>query len=122
MKKQKSLNLERVLETQRKFVKARDWEKFHTPKNIAMALGIEAAELAEIFLWLTDAESKTVMKDSKASSKVKEEIADVFFYLMRLSDLLGVDLEESFYRKMEMNQKKYPVYLSKGSARKYTEL
>ena len=122
MKKRKALELNRVLEIQRKFVRERDWEKFHTPKNITIALGIEASELMEIFLWLTDQESKDVMKNSKTAAKIREEIADVFFWLVRLSDVLDLELNECFFQKMGLNHKKYPVKLAKGKMTKYTEL
>lgn len=119
--KKDTLNLKEVFKTQRAFAKARQWEKFHTPKNIATALSIEAAELLEVFLWLNEKESKAVMKSPKMNEAVRHEMADVFYWLCRLADILEVDLEGAFWEKMEQNAKKYPVALARGNARKYTE-
>jgi NTP pyrophosphatase (non-canonical NTP hydrolase) len=112
------MNLKKVTQLQRAFVKARDWEQFHTPKNLAVALSVEASELLEVFQWMKDKESLK----PEAAAHVREEIADVFFYLVRLSDVLEIDLEQAFMDKMKKNARKYPVRLSKGSSRKYTEL
>ena len=116
------LNIGAILKLQREFVAARKWERFHTPKNLSMALAGEAAELMEIFQWLTDAESRKVMKDPVKAGAVSHELADVFYYLLRLADILQVDLEQAFLEKMQHNQVKYPVKLAKGNARKYHEL
>ena len=112
----------KLLEMQREFVRAREWERFHTPKNLAMALAGEAGELLEIFQWLTAEESYDVPKDKKKLTALQHEIADIFYYLMRLADVLGVDMEKAFLDKMKENARKYPVKLSKGTAKKYTEL
>jgi len=116
------LNIGALLKLQREFVSARKWERFHTPKNLSMALAGEAAELMEIFQWLTDSESRKVMKDPVKAGAVSHELADVFYYLLRLADILQVDLEQAFLEKMQHNQVKYPVKLAKGNARKYHEL
>jgi dCTP diphosphatase len=116
------LNLGAILQLQREFVAARKWEKFHTPKNLSMALAGEAAELMEIFQWLTDAESRKVMQSATKARAVSHELADVFYYVLRLADTLGVNLEAAFREKMRHNQAKYPVTLAKGNARKYHEL
>jgi dCTP diphosphatase len=116
------LNVGAMLKLQRAFVAERKWKRFHTPKNLSMALAGEAAELMEIFQWLTDAESKTVMKTSAKAKAVEHELADVFYYLLRLADILDVDLEKAFFEKMHHNQKKYPVKLAKGNAKKYSDL
>jgi NTP pyrophosphatase (non-canonical NTP hydrolase) len=116
------LNIGALLKWQRAFVAARKWERFHTPKNLSMALSGEAAELMEIFQWLTDAESRNVMKDPVKARSVSHELADVFYYLLRLADVLQLDLEQAFLEKMQHNQAKYPVRLAKGNARKYHEL
>ena len=99
----------------------RDWEQFHSPKNLAMALTGEVGELTEIFQWLTPAESAAVMNDPVSAGQVRDELADVFAYLIRLADVLGVDLEQAFADKMVKNARKYPVETSRGSATKYTE-
>jgi len=116
------LNVRAMLNLQRAFVSERRWEKFHTPKNLSMALAGESGELMEIFQWLTQAESKKVMKNPAKAKAVSHEMADVFYYLLRLADVLGVNLEEAYWEKMKHNQAKYPVKLAKGNAKKYHEL
>jgi NTP pyrophosphatase (non-canonical NTP hydrolase) len=106
----------------REFAADRDWEQFHVPKNLVMALMVEAAELTEIFQWLTPEQSSAVMSDPARGEHVREEIADVLGYLLRLADVLGVDLESSLAEKITKNAVKYPVERSRGSAAKYTEL
>ncbi len=109
-------------QAQRAFVARRDWGRFHTPKNLSMALAGEAAELMEIFQWLTQSESRQVMKDPAKAKAVSHEIADILHYLLRVADVLGVDLEEAFWDKLKHNEAKYPVGLAKGSSKKYTDL
>jgi dCTP diphosphatase len=110
----------RLREELRKFAADRDWEQFHTPKNLAIALSVEAGELLEHFQWLT-AEQSAQLSDAELA-KVRLELADVLLYLVSLSDKLGVDLVTVAREKLEINAKKYPVELAKGSAKKYTEL
>ena len=117
-----SINIEKIKVAIRNFAKERDWDQFHSPKNVATALSIEASELLELFLWASESESKEIMKDETKASKVKEELADIFYYLIRLSDLLSIDIESEFWGKLEKNAQKYPVELSKGNSKKYTEL
>ena len=112
--------LERLRDRLRAFVAERDWTQFHSPKNLAMALSVEAAELLEHFQWLTEEESRAIPGDRLA--KVAEEVADVLLYLIRLADVLGVDLARAAEAKMDANARKYPVDSSRGHARKYTEL
>lgn len=102
----------------REFVAERDWQQFHTPKNLAMALAGEAAEILEIFQWLT-AEQSAELPDDKMA-EVQEEIGDVLIYLVRLADLLGIDPLQAATAKLERNRVKYPVHLAKGRADKYT--
>ena len=116
------LNVGAMLKLQRAFVDEREWKKFHTPKNLSMALAGEAAELMEIFQWLSQAESRSVMKNPAKAKAVAHELADVFYYLLRLADVLGVNLETAFWEKMRHNQRKYPVKLARGNAKKYNEL
>jgi len=104
----------------REFAKERDWEQFHSPKNLASALSVEAAELLEHFQWLTDEQSR-LLPDSKLGA-ASEELADIFLYLLQLSDKLGVDLIAAARQKMLANAKKYPVELAKNINNKYTEL
>ncbi len=102
----------------RAFVAARDWDQFHAPKNLAMALMVEAAELAEHFQWLGESESGRLGRRAKA--EVADELADVLVYLVRLADKLGVDLADATRRKMAKNRAKYPAARVRGSAKKYT--
>lgn len=109
-------------EHSQKFIEDRDWSKFHNPKNIAMGLSIEAGELLEIFQWLTEEQSFAIKSESRNLQKVKDEAADIFHFLIRLSTVLDFDLIEAFWEKMKKNESKYPVQLCKGSAEKYSEL
>ncbi|WP_354642919.1 nucleotide pyrophosphohydrolase [Kitasatospora camelliae] len=104
------------------FAAERDWEQFHTPKNLAMALSGEAGELLELFQWLTPEQSSAVMADPGRGQQVREEIADVLAYLLRLADVLDVDVEQALTDKIAANRAKYPVHLAYGRANKYTEL
>lgn len=103
----------------REFAKKRDWEQFHSPKNLSMALAVEAAEILEIFQWLTEDQSRNL--DSSTLKKVKEEIGDIQIYLARLSDQLGFSSIEAAKEKLKLNRKKYPQEKVKGTAKKYTE-
>jgi NTP pyrophosphatase (non-canonical NTP hydrolase) len=98
----------------------RDWAQFHDPKNLAQALSIEAAELQEIFLWLTTEESRRLSADKL--EQVQEEIADIFIYLTYLCHAFNIDLMAAVAHKLEMNASKYPVIKAKGNRRKYTNL
>ena len=107
------MDLKKINQKIKSFVKARDWDQFHSPKNLSMALSVEASELVEIFQWLKESDLKQVDK-----KKVADEIADIFFYLIRISQKMNIDIEKSFYKKMIKNNKKYPVRLSKGNSKK----
>ena len=104
----------------RRFAAARDWEQFHTPKNLAMALAVEAAELLEQFQWLTPAQSERL--DARQKRAVEDEIADVLLYLTRLADVLDIEPVAAARRKIRSNARKYPVARAKGHARKYNAL
>ena len=103
----------------RAFTEARDWDQFHSPKNLSMALMVEVAELMEHFQWLTEAQSLDLA--AKTKDAVSEELADILLYLIRLSDKLGVDLLEAALSKLEKNAAKYPAEQVRGSAKKYSE-
>ena len=103
------------------FADDRDWDQFHNPKNLAMALSVEASELVEIFQWLTPEQAEEIMSTNE-SEHVKEEIADVMIYLIRLADKLNVDLEDAVADKIIKNGEKYPIDTSKGSTTKRTTL
>jgi len=111
--------LEQLRRKIRQFVDDRDWEQFHSPKNLAMALSVEAAELVEIFQWMTEDESLNL--DETAKSHAAEEIGDVLVYLIRISDRLGIDPVTAAEAKMVQNCKKYPAHLAHGNSKKYTE-
>lgn len=104
----------------RDFARERDWGQFHSPKNLACALSVEASEILEHFQWLTEEQSRTLTKAKCA--EVGQELADVFLYLLQLSDKLGIDLADAARAKMEGNALKYPVDRSRGTSSKYTEL
>ncbi len=112
-------DLEAIKIRARQFAEARDWEQFHSPKNLVMALSVEAAELVEIFQWLTEQQSQQLADETLA--RVVDEIADVQVYLVRLADRLQVDIAAAVAQKMEKNEAKYPVELVRGSARKYSD-
>ena len=101
------------------FIEERDWEQFHSPKNLAMALSVEVAEVVEHFQWLTEEQSKNLPPEKLA--EVRQEIGDVMIYLTELADKLGIDPVEAAKAKVEINGKKYPAALVKGKAAKYTE-
>lgn len=100
----------------RVFAADRNWDQFHNPKNLAMALIAEAGELVEPFQWLTEEQSKSL--DLKQLSQVQDEVADVFIYLVRLADKLGIDLIESANKKIDLNNERYPISEVYGSAEK----
>ncbi len=95
----------------RDFATARDWQPFHSPKNLAMALMVESAELLELFQWLTTEQSNTLTRDAADKERVGDEIADVLLYLLQLADSTGVDVEEAVERKLRKNAEKYPAKL-----------
>jgi len=104
----------------RRFARERDWEQFHVPKNLAIALSVEAAELLEHFQWLSESESQNLTEEQL--EQVREEIADVLLYLVRLADKLDVDLIDVATSKIKLNAQKYPVDKSRGTSKKYTKL
>ena len=101
------------------FVTERDWAQFHTPKNLAMAMIVEAAELVELFQWNTPEESQQLTPEKREA--VSHELADTFVYLLRIAEVLEIDLIEAANAKIELNAKKYPVEKVRGSNAKYTE-
>ena len=103
------------------FAKARDWEQFHAPKNLAMALASEVGELMEHFLWLDIAESRHLCEDAAKRAQVAEELADILIYDLRFADVTGLDATKAILAKMERNEERYPVRKAKGSSAKYNE-
>jgi NTP pyrophosphatase (non-canonical NTP hydrolase) len=111
--------IEELQEKVRRFAAEREWDQFHSPKNLAMALSVEAAELVEEFQWLTEEQSRNLEPDRR--ERVRLEAADVFIYLLRIADKLGVDLIAAALDKMVINERKYPADRVRGDSRKYTE-
>ena len=101
------------------FIAERDWEQFHSPKNLAMALSVEVSEVVEHFQWLTEEESRNLPPEKLA--EVREEVGDVMIYLTELAEKLGIDPLEAARAKLEINRRKYPADLVRGKASKYTE-
>ena len=113
-------DLESLRDQLRTFASDRDWDQFHSPKNLAAALAVEAAELLEHFQWLTEAQSQQLPPETL--NEVSNEVADVLLYLIRISDKLGIDLIAAANAKILLNAEKYPVEKARGSSRKYTAL
>ena len=108
------MNYEKIKKEIKEFVDERDWEQFHTLKNLSMALSVEASELLEIFQWQKADEYKNA--NEKEKEMIKDEIADIFYYLVRISEKLDINIEEAFLNKMKKNRKKYLKELVKGKA------
>jgi NTP pyrophosphatase (non-canonical NTP hydrolase) len=101
--------------TLRAFARARDWEQYHTPKNLAMALAGETGELLACFQWLTPDEAARIMQDPGAAAEVESELADVLQYLIRLADILGIELAEAVRKKVRLNESRFPPNAAAGA-------
>jgi len=118
----KKFNLDEISKYLCDFAKERDWEQYHTPKNLACALSVEASELLEIFQWKNiEQEKELFSKGNPERKKVEDEISDIVTYAIRLCDVLDIDLEMVMKRKFKENEEKYPADQVKGSARKYDQ-
>ena len=115
------MDIQKTQSQLRQFSQERDWEQFHTPKNLVMALAVESAELLELFQW-SNSGGREELEDAETRRNVEDEVADVFNYILRIADVLKIDLEEVSKRKIENNAQKYPVGKSKGKSTKYTKL
>lgn len=104
-----------------KFINDRDWDKFHSIKNLSMALSVEVSELVEIFQWKTEVESNNIANDEKLKKALSDEIADSFVYLFRIAQKANIDINDAVFEKIKRNAEKYPVEKSKGNSKKYTE-
>jgi dCTP diphosphatase len=111
--------LEQLRERLARFASDREWDQFHSPKNLSMALIAEAAELVEHFQWLSEEESRNLPADKQ--EEVAMELADIFIFLIRIADKLGVDLADTAWQKIQVNETRYPVELTKGSAKRASE-
>lgn len=107
------MDMNKIQKIIKEFSTQRDWEKFHNPKNLAMALNVEASELLEIFQWLTLEQADNLQKDKKEHAK--QEIADIAVYLIRMCMHFNIDLEEAIIEKMKLNEKKYPLFDKDGN-------
>lgn len=110
-------NFEQLAERIKKFCADRDWSQFHDPKNLAISLQLEASEVLELFQWTKDNQAKTGKEED-----MKDELADVLYWLMMLSNHYGIDMVAALDKKMDKNEEKYPIEKAKGSSAKYTEL
>ena len=111
--------LEQLRERLARFASDREWDQFHSPKNLSMALIAEAAELVEHFQWLSEEESRNLPADKQ--EEVAMELADILIFLIRIADKLGVDLTDTAWQKIQVNETRYPVELTKGSAKRASE-
>ena len=114
------ISLNHIKKEIKKFIRERNWEKYHSPKNISMSIAIEAAELMEHFQWLTIDQSKKLLKDKKKRAEIEDELADIAIYLLDFCNLFDIGLESCILRKLEKSSRKYPVHLVRGKAHKYT--
>lgn len=116
-----TLDLKTIKEKLRKFSQERDWDQYHSPKNLAMAMSVEVSELLEIFQWSNDGGMEKI-EDKETKKQIEEEIADIFNYLVKFVDLMDLDLEELSLEKIKKNDMKYPVNKFKGKSDKYNKL
>jgi dCTP diphosphatase len=116
------LDISRLADALQRFADDRDWQQFHSPKNLLLALTGETGELCEIFQWMSEADAKDAAKRPETAQAVKDELADVLMYLVRLSSVLGVDLNDAVTGKLALNGQKYPVDKAKSTSKKYDQL
>jgi len=104
------------------FSEERDWDQFHSVKNLTMALSVEVAELVEIFQWLNENQSNQAVTDENKRQRIEDELADISIYLIRLFQKTGIDMEQAIVSKLRKNAEKYPASLARGKSEKYTNL
>ena len=114
------IDVDNLLAKINQFSEVRDWNQFHSIKNLTMALSVESSELVEIYQWMSEIESNDINNEI-IKNKTSEELADIFLYLLRISSKLNIDLEAVTLQKLLINEKKYPIESSKGNSKKYTE-
>jgi NTP pyrophosphatase (non-canonical NTP hydrolase) len=117
-----STNIQEIKNYVKKYCEDRDWDQFHSPKELAIGLITEASEVLEHFRFKSNEEMESFFEDSKKREDIEDEMADVLYFLCRLAQKYNVDLSESFKRKMIKSEKKYPIEKAKGNNKKYTEL
>ncbi len=113
-------SLENIQSKIKRFVKKRDWEQYHSPKNLSMSIAIEAAELMEHFQWLTIEQSKKLLKNKTKREEIEDELADIAIFILDFCNMFNIDIETSIVRKLNKSAKKYPATIVKGKAHKYT--
>ncbi len=118
----KNVDMPRIHQEIEHFIKERDWDQFHSVKNLAMALSVETSELVEIFQWMNEEKSNQVKNDPAIKAKLQDEVADILFYLLRISEKAEIDLESAILQKIKKNAEKYPVDKARGNSKKYNEL
>ena len=116
------MDVKKLVQLVAEFRDKRDWKQFHNPKDLAISISIEAGELLELFQWKNETEAKAILADPAKRKRVEEELADIMIFCLSMSDATGIDIEEAVMKKLEQNEKKYPIEKAKGSAKKYTEL
>ena len=114
------MNLQDLIAKINQFSRDRDWEQFHNPKDLAIALGIEVSELQELMLWVSTEKSAERVKERR--TEVENEVGDILIYLLRFCEVTGIDPLKAAQEKMKLNAEKYPVEKSRGNSKKYTEL
>lgn len=115
-------NINELKEKVKKFCDDRDWDQFHGGKNLATALIVEAAELLEHFRWTSEEDANKLFENATKREEIEDEIADVFYFLLRLAQKYDIDLSESLVKKLKKNARRYPVEKARGSSKKYTEI
>lgn len=116
----KQITLQEIKGLIKKFVRERDWEQYHSPKNLSMSIAIEAAELMEHFQWLTIEQSKNLLRNNKKREEIEDELADIAIFILDFCNSYKIDIEQSILRKLSKSAKKYPTKIVKGKAHKYT--
>ena len=116
----KKSTLDQVKKKIREFVRERDWEQFHSPKNISMSIAVEAAELMEHFQWLTEEQSRDLLKDKNKREEIEDELADIAIFILDFCNLFNIEFEEIIKTKLKKTAGKYPAHLVKGKTHKYT--
>jgi len=118
--KKSEITLQEIKAHIKQFIKERDWEQFHSPKNISMSISIEAAELMEHFQWLTIEQSRKLLNDKEKREEIEDELADIAIYIIDFCNLFDIDIEKSIIKKLEKTAKKYPANFVRGKIHKYT--
>jgi len=122
MVKDSKTNINELKANIKEFCEARDWDQFHDAKELAIALSIESSELLEHFRWKTKEEVKKTLENPEKREHIEDEMADVLYFLLRMAQIYNIDLSDALDKKIEKNEKKYPVDKFKGSSRKYNEV